>query len=167
MGSVHSAVYYLELGFEHIWPLGLDHILFITSIFLINSRLKQAIIQCTVFTLAHSITLVFTALGILFPNPIIVEPLIAFSILVTSLENIFTNRVGPSRLLLIFLFGLMHGMGFASALLNAGIEKSSMISSFIFFNIGVELGQVSIILLLYYSISFWFSEKSWYNTRIV
>ena len=158
---------YFQQGFTHVIPLGFDHILFILSIFLLNSDLRPVIIQCTVFTVAHSLTLGLTAAGLIMPDSKIIEPLIALSILFTSIENIIHHKINPWRLIIIFGFGLIHGMGFANALKEIGSSDSSFITSLLFFNIGVEFGQIAIICLAYFLISKWFSKKSWYNERIV
>jgi len=158
---------YLIIGYGHVIPQGFDHILFILSIFFLNSRVKSVIIQCSIFTIAHSLTLGLAAAGYIIPNPQIVEPLIALSILFAAIENLFHQRINAWRLIIIFLFGLVHGMGFASALKDVGIPPAHFISSLLFFNIGVELGQITIILAAYFLVSKWFSDKQWYKKGIV
>ena len=158
---------YLQIGFTHVIPLGFDHILFILTIFFLNSNIKSVIIQCSVFTLAHSFTLGLTAAGYIAPNAAIVEPLIALSILFTAIENIVHQKINGWRLLVIFLFGLIHGMGFASALKEIGIPRAHFFSALLFFNLGVEAGQVTVILCAYFSIAIWLKDKPWYRTRIV
>ena len=158
---------YLQLGFTHVIPLGFDHILFILSIFFLNSKLKSVIMQCSVFTIAHSISLGLTAAGYIIPPSQIIEPLIALSILFTSVENIVHDNVNPYRLIIIFLFGIIHGMGFASALNEIGLPPSDFFTALFSFNLGVELGQVSIIIAAYLLIGKWFSKKTWYKLRIV
>ena len=158
---------YLLVGFTHVIPFGFDHILFILSIFFLNSNIKSVIIQCSVFTLAHSVTLGLTAAGYIAPNPAIVEPLIALSILFASIENILHQKINAWRIVIIFLFGLIHGMGFASALKEIGIPQSHFVTALLFFNLGVEAGQVTIILCAYFFIAIWFKDKPWYRSRIV
>ena len=160
-------ILYVELGFTHVIPLGFDHILFILSIFLLNSNLKSVIIQCSVFTVAHSITLGITAAGYIMPDSKLVEPLIALSIVFTSVENIIHQNINPWRLAIIFLFGLIHGMGFANALHETGFPSGHFLSSLLSFNFGVELGQITIIFLAYFLVGKWFSKKYWYKERIV
>ncbi|CAK9254274.1 unnamed protein product [Sphagnum jensenii] len=126
-----------------------------------------SVIQCSVFTLTHSLSLGLAAARYIVPDPRIIEPLIAFSILVTALENLFHQRVNEWRLIIIFIFGLVHGMGFAGALKDVGIDTSHFISSLLFFNIGVELGQVTIILAAYFLVSRWWGERDWYKARVV
>lgn len=161
------AGHYLGLGFTHVIPRGFDHILFILSIFFLNSNVRSVIIQCSVFTLAHSFTLGLAAAGYLVPNPNIIEPLIAISILFTAIENLFRSSINTWRLVIIFLFGLIHGLGFAGALKEAGIPNTHFISTLLFFNIGVELGQITIILAAYLLVSRWFSTRDWYRNRVV
>ena len=167
MTFIENVAQYLSLGFTHVLPLGWDHILFILSLFFLNSKMKSVIIQCSVFTFAHSISLGLAAAGLIIPNPDYVEPLIAFSILFTAIENILNEQVNPFRLIVIFVFGLIHGLAFATALQDIGIPKEQFISSLLSFNLGVELGQIIIILLAYFAISKWFANKSWYKERIV
>jgi hydrogenase/urease accessory protein HupE len=158
---------YIVIGFEHILPMGLDHILFILGIFLLNTQFKPLIQQITLFTIAHTITLGLSINGIMTLPANIVEPLIAFSIFYVGIENIITNKINKLRLIVVFLFGLIHGMGFATVLADFGLPEETFITTLISFNIGVELGQLSIILLAYFSITFWFKHKQWYRNTIV
>ena len=167
MTSIEIVKQYTQLGFAHVIPLGFDHILFILSIYFLNSNVKSVIIQCSVFTIAHSFSLGLTAAGYIIPNTRIIEPLIALSILITSIENIVHSNISPYRLIIIFIFGLVHGMGFATALKEIGVPQNNFISALLSFNIGVEFGQITIILLAYFLVSKWFSKKVWYKEIIV
>jgi hypothetical protein len=158
---------YLQLGFTHILPLGIDHILFILGIYLLSPNLKTAFIQASVFTLAHTITLTLSVYDIVNINPDIVEPVIALSIVFIAIENIFTKDIKAGRIILIFLFGLIHGLGFASVLTDLGLPKSEFLTALISFTVGVELGQTAVILLAYFLIGKWFSSKQWYHQKIV
>ena len=158
---------YTIVGFEHIIPLGFDHILFITCVFLLNTRLKQIVLQASMFTLAHSITLGLAMYGVINPPSNIIEPLIAISIVFLAVENIFFTKVKPWRLVMVFLFGMVHGMGFAGALSQLGMPQYAFATALISFNVGVELGQLTIILLLYFLLSRPFSHKPWYRKAIV
>lgn len=158
---------YLQLGYTHIVPLGLDHILFVLSIFFLEPRLKPVLTQATAFTLAHSITLGLAMYGIIRPPTEIVEPVIALSILFVAIENIFSDKLSPWRILIVFGFGLIHGMGFASALTSLGLPKKSFFESLIAFNVGVELGQASIIFLAWALVGYWFANRPWYHRRVV
>ena len=158
---------YLQLGFTHILPLGLDHILFVLSLFLLNPKLKPILWQATAFTVAHTITLGLAMYGVIKPPANIVEPVIALSIMYVALENIFSPRLKASRIGIVFLFGLIHGMGFASALTDLGLPKNAYFSSLIMFNLGVELGQISVILSAFLLLGLPFGNKPYYRKRIV
>ena len=158
---------YLKLGFTHIIPLGFDHILFILCVFFLHSNLKKIVLQASVFTIAHSITLALAVLGYIKPPPNIVEPLIAISIAFLAIENIFSQKVKPWRIIMIFLFGLVHGMGFAGALNDLGMPDYSMATALVSFNIGVEIGQLSIIFCMYFLTQRMAKQYGWYRNRIV
>lgn len=157
---------FLIKGFEHVFPLGYDHILFMIALFLYNSRIKTAILQCSVFTIAHSLTLALTANRLIIPNSQLIEIGIAISIFIAGLENILPRVNFSIRLLIIFLFGLMHGIGFAGGLADIGIKNQEIIKVLAGFNIGVELAQASLIVILYFILSKPFLDAPWYNTFI-
>ncbi len=167
LSKTEVASIYLQLGFTHILPLGLDHILFVLSLFLLNPTLKPILMQATAFTVAHTITLGLAMYGVIKPPTNIVEPIIALSILYVALENIFSPRLKASRIGIVFLFGLIHGMGFASALTELGLPKNAYFSSLIMFNIGVELGQITVILAAYFLLAKIFGKKPYYRKWIV
>ena len=161
------ALVYLKLGFTHIIPLGIDHILFVLSLFFLNPKLKVVIWQATAFTVAHSITLGLAMYGLISPPTYIIEPVIALSIMFVAIENIISDELKPSRILIVFGFGLIHGMGFASVLTDLGLQKNQFLTSLLTFNLGVELGQIAVILLSWFLIGKWFHKKNWYRKRIV
>ncbi len=158
---------YIVLGFEHIIPKGWDHMLFIFGIFLLSYRLKPLLWQVSLFTLAHTVTLGLSMNGIIALPAYIVEPLIALSIVYIGIENIWAKSLHRSRLVLIFLFGLLHGLGFAGVLSDFGMPSHAFAAALISFNIGVELAQIAIILLAFFSLTFWFKHKSWYRNIVV
>ena len=158
---------YLLLGFQHIIPLGIDHILFILCIFFLNTSLKQIILQASMFTLAHSITLGLAMYQVVDPPAAVIEPLIALTIVLLALENIVFKEVKPWRLIMVFIFGLVHGLGFAGALSELGMPFGSFATALISFNIGVELGQLSIIMFMYFMVARNFSRRPWYRKVIV
>jgi hypothetical protein len=157
--------FYAGMGFRHILPLGYDHLLFILGIFLLNPNLKPLLAQATCFTLAHSITLILTANNTIVAVPAVVEPLIAISILFIAVENLYIKNISRLRYLLVFAFGLVHGMGFAGALNEVGLPRNSMYTALIGFNIGVELGQITFILLIFLTIGY-FRKRHWYRDAI-
>ncbi len=167
LSRTDTAWIYIQLGFTHILPLGLDHILFVLSLFLLNPKLKPVIWQATTFTVAHTITLGLSMYGAIKPPGYIIEPIIALSIMFVALENIITDKLRPTRIAVVFAFGLVHGMGFASALNDLGLPKNQFFTGLFAFNFGVEIGQITIILASWFLIGKWFSEKEWYRRRIV
>lgn len=132
-------------GFEHILPLGLDHILFILAIFLSTKRLKSLLAQVSAFTIAHTAALAIVALGYVPSLPHIIEPLIALTIVWAASENLRTPFVTAWRPVLVFAFGLLHGMGFASGFAGTGMPPSVLAPALVGFNIGVELGQLCVL----------------------
>ena len=167
MSRVDTAALYLKLGYNHILPLGFDHILFVLSLFLLSAKLKPVLWQSLAFTVAHSVTLGLAMYGAVKVSPAIVEPLIALSIMYVALENVFIKRLRPSRIGVVFLFGLVHGLGFASALNSLGLPQKSFLSSLVMFNVGVELGQLTVILLAFFLVGKWFGNKPYYHKYIV
>lgn len=158
---------YIPVGFDHIIPKGLDHILFVVGLFLFSTKLKPLLIQITTFTIAHTITLALASLGIVTISGAIVEPLIALSIAYVAIENIFASKLGAWRTVVIFAFGLLHGLGFASVLADFGIGQSNFIASLIGFNVGVEIGQLTVIAVCFLAVGFWFGKKPWYRKVVV
>jgi hypothetical protein len=167
MSKADAAILYLQLGFQHIIPLGLDHILFVVSLFLLSPQLKPVLWQATAFTVAHSITLGLAMFKVITPSPAIIEPIIALSIMYVALENIFSPTLKKSRIGIVFLFGLVHGMGFANALNSLGLPQNSYLTSLIMFNVGVELGQLAVILAAFFLFGKWFGNKPYYRKAIV
>jgi hydrogenase/urease accessory protein HupE len=159
--------FYLKLGISHIIPSGLDHILFIVALCLLNTKIKTIIWQATAFTVAHSITLALSMKGIIFLPSGIVEPIIALSILFVAVENILISDLKPWRILIVFLFGLIHGMGFAAALGEIGLPRNRFFTSIISFNAGVEVGQIIVIILAYLLLIYPLGRKTWYKKAIV
>ena len=157
---------YLQVGFVHIVPKGLDHILFVIGLFLLSTQLRPLLIQVTSFTLAHSVTLALGIYGVVTVSPAIVEPLIAASIIYVAVENIYADKLSRWRPLIIFLFGLLHGLGFASVLKEIGLSSDNFVTGLIAFNIGVELGQLAVIAACFLMVGFWFRHKPWYRQRI-
>ncbi|MFF2446311.1 HupE/UreJ family protein [Neobacillus sp. NPDC058068] len=137
---------FMKLGINHILE-GYDHILFLLSLLIARQSFKQIATVITAFTIAHSLTLTLTVLGIINIPPSIVEPAIAISICYVALENIFRKKVSY-RWVLSFLFGLIHGMGFADILTEMHIPKSELAIDLASFNIGIEIIQLLIVVLL-------------------
>jgi len=161
------ALEYTGLGFTHILPKGLDHILFVLGIFLLSTRLKPLLFQVTAFTIAHSITLALSMYGIISLPSTIVEPLISLSIVYVAVENVLTAKLHSWRVVIVFLFGLLHGLGFAGVLIQLGLPRNEFVTALITFNIGVEFGQLAVISTGWFAAGKWFGKKPWYRQRVV
>ena len=160
-------VNYLFLGFTHILPNGLDHILFVLGLFLLSTKLRPVLTQVTAFTIAHSITLGLTIYGIVSVSPRIVEPMIALSIAYVAIENLATSRLHPWRVAIVFCFGLLHGMGFAGVLKELGMPRSDFLTALVAFNVGVEAGQLAVIATAFVLVAWWAHVRPWYRARVV
>ncbi len=158
---------YIELGYKHILPKGTDHILFILGLFLFSSALRPLLWQITMFTIAHTITLGLAMNGLFDLPERIVQPLIALSIVYVGVENVFSNSLQKSRLILVFAFGLLHGLGFASMLADFGMPDNAFVTALISFNVGVEFGQLSILLMAFLFIGLWFGRRDWYKALVI
>jgi hypothetical protein len=153
-------------GFVHVLPLGLDHILFVIGIFLLSRKWKPILYQVSIFTLAHTITLGLATLDLISAPSHVVEPMIAASIAVVALENIFFPGYRNSRLLIVFVFGLIHGLGFAGALSAFNLQPTSLAVGLLGFNLGVEFGQIAVIVLAFLA-TFWITDKGQYRKFII
>ena len=180
---------YLVSGFDHIIPQGLDHILFVLGLFFYALAWRPLLWQVTAFTLAHTATLALASLGIVRISPAIVEPLIALSIVWIAVENILAARraptavapagrgrpatareaapvrIGWTRIAVVFGFGLLHGLGFASVLAEFGLGRD-FVASLVSFNVGVELGQLAVIAFAALLVGLPFGREPWYRTLI-
>src|SRR4028118_187563 len=163
----HVILYYLKLGFTHIIPEGYDHILFIIGLCLLSNKIKIILWQATAFTVAHSITLALSMKNIIVAPSAIVEPIISLSILFVAVENLLLTELKPWRIMLVFMFGLIHGMGFASSLNEIGLPRNNFFASILSFNAGVELGQITIILAVFLLILLPLSKIKQYRKRVV
>jgi hypothetical protein len=156
---------YVELGYVHILPKGLDHILFVLGLFFLSCKARSLIWQISAFTVAHTVSLALTIYGWIALPAYIVEPLIALSIVFIAVENLLTSKIKPWRPLVVFAFGLLHGMGFASVLKELGLPQDNFLTALLSFNVGVELGQLSVVLLAMLILHFSF-KQSWYRKAI-
>ncbi|HEX2534159.1 MAG TPA: HupE/UreJ family protein [Chitinophagaceae bacterium] len=161
------ASFYLKLGFEHIIPEGLDHILFVVALCLLGRNLKTILWQATAFTVAHSITLALSLQNIITLPGNLVEPIIALSIVFVAVENLLLTELKPWRLGIVFLFGLIHGLGFASALNETGLPRNAFFTSLLSFNVGVELGQAAVIAVVYGLLVYPFRNQVRYRKALV
>lgn len=148
--------HYIVQGFLHILPFGPDHLVFVLALFLYGSKWRPLLIQVTGFTLAHSLTLGLALYGWVDLPARWVESLIGLSIAWVGVENVLAARRMRSGLLtldtsrrfwIVFGFGLLHGMGFAGALLELELDRGEFLPALIGFNLGVEFGQLAVLLV--------------------
>jgi hypothetical protein len=157
---------YIAVGFEHILPRGLDHILIVLGLFLLSARPRPLLLQITAFTLAHTVTLALSMYGVVSLPSRLVEALIALSIAYVAVENLLTSELTPWRPILVFAFGLLHGLGFAGALREWGLPREEFVTALVSFNVGVELGQLGVVGLAFLTVG-WFRDREWYRPAIV
>ena len=139
---------YLKLGLKHIL-FGVDHVFFIVGFTLIANNFSTLLKSITGFTLSHSVTLTLAALGIIFISAKIIEPLIALSIILVGILGFFKISKWFGGFWLIFTFGLFHGLGFAGAIAEIGFPKIGFVTALLGFNLGVEIGQLLIVIVAY------------------
>ena len=149
-------------GFVHVLPLGLDHILFVLGLFFLSRKWRPILYQVSVFTVAHTITLGLATLELISAPSHVVEPIIAASIAVVALENIFFPNYRHSRLFIVFFFGLIHGLGFAGALSAFDLDPTSLVIGLLGFNVGVEFGQLAVITIVFF-LTFWLKDETKYR----
>ncbi|MEJ2113921.1 MAG: HupE/UreJ family protein [Flavobacteriaceae bacterium] len=158
---------YTILGIEHIL-LGFDHLLFVLALLILSTGFKKLLKTVTAFTVAHSITLSFSVLGLAtLPGPP-VEAVIALSIVFLAMEIVKVQQGKPSLTsqkpwLVAFSFGLLHGFGFAGALIDIGLPQTEIPLALATFNIGVELGQIIFVVVVLASLRLLALKKEWPN----
>ncbi len=162
-----TAWQYLRLGYTHILPKGLDHILFVVGLFLLSARWRPLLAQISAFTVAHSITLGLTMYGLVSLPARLVEPMIALSIVYVAVENLVTADLKPWRVALVFSFGLLHGMGFAGVLRDVGLPRPQFMTALVAFNGGVEAGQLTVIALAFLAVAQWRRNQPLYRRLVV
>ena len=165
-GRTSVAQQYFWLGVQHIVPNGFDHVLFVVGLFLLSLEIRPLVTQVTAFTLAHALTLTAAVFGFVTLSPHLVEPLIAMSVAYIAIENIVTAKLTPWRPVVVFGFGLLHGLGFANSLSVLGLPDQERLLALVMFNAGIEVGQLAVIAAAASSLG-WCRNKSWYRPWIV
>ena len=150
---------FFRLGVMHILT-GYDHLLFLLALVLVGGSLRSIAVVVTIFTLAHSVTLAVAALGWWAPRPALIGPAIALSIAYLGIENCFAPNL-RQRWRLTFLFGLIHGFGFAGALQTTTLSAQQLPIALASFNLGVEAGQFAVLALMRPVVS-WLGEREWF-----
>jgi hypothetical protein len=147
---------FIKLGVEHIF-LGYDHIMFLFALIVIGGRFVNLVKIVTAFTVAHSLTLILAALEVLQLPPRLIEAGIALSIAYVAAEN-FVIAQSDHRWVLTFIFGLVHGFGFANVLRDLGLPTTGLVPSLLAFNVGVEIGQLCIVAVLF-PLTLWMAKQ--------
>lgn len=157
---------FVAQGFIHILPLGLDHIVFVLGLFLYSIRWKPLLWQVTGFTVAHSLTLGLALYGVVSLPSRWVEALIAASIVYVGFENLMGRETGRWRFAVVFGFGLLHGLGFAGALMDLELTRSEFLPALFGFNVGVEVGQLAVLALAMLAVG-WARHHPRYRSFVV
>jgi hypothetical protein len=156
----------VKRGFLHVLPLGLDHVLFVLGLFLMTRKWKPLLFQVTTFTLAHTITLWLASAGWVSLPPSVVEPVIAASIVFVALENLVRREYSHWRLVVVFVFGLIHGLGFAGVMATRLDSTGSLVVGLLGINIGVEFGQLAVIAIAFLA-TCWIASEEKYRRFVV
>ena len=146
ISTTQRVLEFVSIGFDHVIPSGWDHLLFIVGMALSTVLWRRLLLLVTTFTVAHTITLGLSMYEVIDISARIVEPLIAFSISYVAIENILLKQSIVRKSFIVFLFGLIHGLGFASMLKDFDMAPETFLVTLISFNVGVELAQIVIVL---------------------
>ena len=160
-----TLVRYVGQGFIHVIPDGVDHILFVLGLFFFSLALRPLLIQVTAFTVGHIITLALAVTGLVSAPGSVVEPLIALSIAYVAIENIVRPKLGWWRPLIVFAFGLLHGLGFASVFGEIG-GGGSLVARLVGFMVGLEIGHLTVIAVAFVLLGLPFGRQPWYRRYI-
>lgn len=159
------SISWAAIGFQHIIPSGLDHIVFVLGLFFLSTKLSTLLYQVSCFTVAHSLTLGLATLGMVSIPASVVEPLIAASIIFIAVDNLYSHSLARWRLAIVTIFGLLHGLGFAAALSDLILPADNFFSALFFFNLGVEVGQLTVLVLAFLTIG-WLRNWTKYSERV-
>ncbi len=165
----HNVRDFVRLGVIHILE-GTDHVLFVLSLVLVYTTFKRELLLLSVFTLAHSISLILAGSGVLTLSSRIVEPVVALSITYMAITSVFLPhlkwfRGHANKVSTVFLFGLFHGLGFAGLLKDIRVPDERFISSLLSFNVGIEIGQLAILAVVLPFVYLW-KDRSWYPEAV-
>jgi len=152
---------YLALGFTHILPHGADHVLFVLGLFFLTREPGPLLVQMTLFTLAHSLTLGLSLYGVVDLPSRVVEIAIALSIAFIAIENLSASRLRRWRPVVVFVFGLIHGLGFAHTFAERVIPPQDFLPALLSFNLGIELGQIAVVGIAFAAVSLWWKRETY------
>ncbi len=166
MSPAEAFLAYLPAGFAHVLPKGWDHILFVLALFFLSPRAGPLLLQIFTFTVAHTATLALATLNIVTLSPAVAEPLIAAAIVYAGVTNIFARQLHADRILLVLAVGLLHGLGFAAGLAEAGLADGQFLMALLGYNTGVELGQIAVIAAAFLTLGLRFRGSLKYRGRV-
>lgn len=155
----------VKRGFLQVLPLGLDHVLFILGLFLFSRRCRPLLYQVSAFALAHTLTLWLASAGVVNVPATLVEPLIAASLVAIAVENLLRREYRHSRLIVVFVFGLVHGLGFAGAM-GTRLDSAGHVLGLLGINLGIELGQLAVIALAF-GATCWIKDEATFRKLVV
>lgn len=156
---------FFGIGFTHILPNGLDHILFLLGLFFLTRNFGVLLFQMTLFTLAHSLTLGLSLYGILSVPTTVVEVAIALSIAFIAIENLFCDHLSRWRPGVVFVFGLVHGLGFAHSFQETVVGTGDFLPALFSFNLGIECAQIVVVGIAFAAVAVsW--KRDWYHAVI-
>ena len=166
LATVSAAVIpkFFVIGFNHILPHGLDHILFILGLFFLTKSFGPLLFQMTLFTLAHSLTLGLSLYGLVSVPMQMAEVVIALSIAFVAIENLFKDGLSRWRPWVVFGFGLVHGLGFAHSFESHLIANGDFLPALFSFNFGIEVGQIAVVAMAYGATALWGKRERYRET---
>ena len=156
---------FFVIGFTHILPHGLDHILFLLGLFFLTRSFPALLLQMTLFTLAHSLTLGLSIYGIVSIPMQAVEVAIALSIAFIAIENLFRDELSRWRPAVVFACGMIHGLGFGHSFQQTPLESGDFLAALFSFNLGIEFGQLAVVGIAYAVVAAWW-KRDWYRAAI-
>ena len=156
---------YFGIGFTHILPDGLDHILFLLGLFFLTRDFAVLLFQMTLFTLAHSLTLGLSLYGFLSVPTTLVEVAIALSTAFIAIENLFFDELSRWRPWVVFAFGLIHGLGFAHSFQGHVVGGDDFLPALFSFNVGIECAQIVVVGIAFAAVAAWWKRDA-YRTMI-
>lgn len=148
-------------GFSHILPYGIDHILFLLALFFLTQDFGSLLIQMTLFTVAHSLTLALSMYGLVSVPSTLVEVAIALSIAFVAAENLFRERISQWRSWVVFASGMVHGLGFAHSFARTEFAPVDLLPALFAYNMGIEAGQLAVIGIAYAMVAVWWKRENY------
>lgn len=157
---------FLPIGFTHVLPRGADHVLFMLGLFFFAARLRLLSLQVVTFAFAHLVAVGLAAMGRVGVPRELADVLLALAFMFVGTQNILAREFALSRLLVVFGFGLLHALSFASVLELLDLPSGALVPALLGFNLGVELAQIVVLALAFLCFGLRFRNKPWYHRRV-